>query len=583
MERHYTIAIIGGGATGVCLANKIVEALPVGLSTATVSLALFDARGCTGGAAYAPDVASNLMNTTCGAVDRAFGGEFGILDWARDNPAKWQPYVGDGQLDTTTYLPRPVVGSYLSDLVEHATRKAAERGMRLEVIIDEVVDIAPPDAAEGDYVVQTKSGRVVEARYVYLALGHLDRAKTDAYQDHDRYYHQPYPIARLTREIPKEATVGVIGTRLSAIDVVLGLVGEGHKGRIHCVSRGGRLPAVRGDHGRYEFRHLERDELVKKLVHTKAKLRLVDVAVMLGTEIEHAAGRPVDLGAIMSEDLPPAEYYEREIALAKGKARPWQTVLYATNRNIDLLWHHLEEEDKQILASQWLNDWLTYRASIPRENAERILALLRSGQLTVAGGVTGFRFDAATGNLRASFDDGSRIDCRYLVAATGSASRIEDADSLLMRNLLANGLVVPHRFGGVDCVFETGQVVSRPGVVAGEPRIFALGPLTSGVYFFTTALEIVERQAVQRTRDLAFLLGDEWLELPETDAWVDAQQGKGTATGPAETAPSDRGPDLLAQAVRGDQAQLIDFEQLRLLNDQIDRDAFKAADATGSD
>ena len=583
MERHFTIAIIGGGATGVCLANKIVEALPVGLSTATVSLALFDAGGCTGGAAYAPDVASNLMNTTCGAVDRAFGGEFGILDWARDNPAKWQPYVGDGQLDTTTYLPRPVVGSYLSDLVEHATRKAAERGMRLEVIIDEVVDIAPPDAAEGDYVVQTKSGRVVEARYVYLALGHLDRAKTDAYQDHDRYYHQPYPIARLTREIPKEATVGVIGTRLSAIDVVLGLVGEGHKGRIHCVSRGGRLPAVRGDHGRYEFRHLERDELVKKLVHTKAKLRLVDVAVMLGTEIEHAAGRPVDLGAIMSEDLPPAEYYEREIALAKGKARPWQTVLYATNRNIDLLWHHLEEEDKQILASQWLNDWLTYRASIPRENAERILALLRSGQLTVAGGVTGFRFDAATGNLRASFDDGSRIDCRYLVAATGSASRIEDADSLLMRNLLANGLVVPHRFGGVDCVFETGQVVSRPGVVAGEPRIFALGPLTSGVYFFTTALEIVERQAVQRTRDLAFLLGDEWLELPETDAWVDAQQGKGTATGPAETAPSDRGPDLLAQAVRGDQAQLIDFEQLRLLNDQIDRDAFKAADATGSD
>ncbi|MDE0443848.1 MAG: FAD/NAD(P)-binding protein [Gammaproteobacteria bacterium] len=582
MERHYTIAIIGGGATGVCLANKIVEALPVGLSTATVSLALIDARGCNGGAAYAPDVASNLMNTTCGAVDRAFGGEFGILDWARDNPSKWQPYVDDGQLDTTTYLPRPVVGFYLSDLVEHATHKAAERGMQLEVITDEVVDIAPPDAADGDYVVRTKSGKAVEVRYVYLSLGHLDRAKTDAYQDHDRYYHQPYPITRLTRAIPKEATVGVIGTRLSAIDIVLGLVGEGHKGKIHCVSRGRRLPAVRGDHGRYEFMHLERDELVRKLVHAKAKLRLVDVAAMLGTEIEHAAGRPVDLGAIMSEDLPPVEYYEREIALAKGKARPWQMVLYATNRNIDLLWHHLEEEDKQILASQWLNDWLTYRASIPRENAERILALLRSGQLTVRGGVTGFRFDAATGNFRASFDDGSRIDCRHLVAATGSASRIEDADSPLMRNLLSNGLVVPHRFGGVDCVFETGQVVSRPGVVAGEPRMFAVGPLTSGVYFFTTALEIVERQAVQRTRDLAFLLGDEWLELPETDAWVDAQQGEAPATGSKPTMPPDRGPDLLAHAVRGDQAQLIDFEQLRLLNDQIDRDAFEAADATGT-
>ena len=577
MGSQFTIAIIGGGATGVSLANKMVEGLPVGLSTASVSLALIDPRGCNGGAAYAPDVATNLMNTTCGAVDRAFGGEFGILDWARDNPAKWQPYTNGPLLNASTYLPRPVVGLYLSDLAEHARHRAGKRGMRLEMIVDEVVDISPPRRAEGDYTVQTKSGESFAVRYVYLALGHLRRAKTEDYQRHHRYYHDPYPVTRLIREIPKSATVGIVGTRLSAIDVVLGLVSGGHKGEIHCASRGGRLPAVRGDHGRYEFMHLERNELIKQLVHTKAKLRLTDVARMLGTEIEHAEGRSVDLGDIMSEDLPPAEYYEREVALAKGKARPWQTVLYATNRNIDLLWHHLKEEDKRILMSQWLNDWLTYRASIPRENAERILALLKSGQLSVRGGVTGFHIDAATGNFRATFGDEHQIEFRYLVAATGSASRIEEADSLLMRNLLAKGVVVPHRFGGVDCVFETGQLVSKPGVVKGESRIFSLGPLTSGVYFFTTALEIVERQAAQRTRDLAFLLGDEWLELPETDAWVDSQQGRSPAASPGKTVRRDEGPDLLERAVRNDQAQLIDFEQLHLLNDQIDRDVFEAA------
>lgn len=456
MGSQFTIAIVGGGATGVCLANKMVEGLPVGLSTAAVSLILFDPRGCNGGTAYSPDVASNLTNTTCGAVDRAFGGEFGILDWARDNPAKWQPYTYGPLLDESTYLPRPVVGSYLSDLAQHARRRAAERGMTFEMVVDEVVDISPPDRAEGDYTVQTKSGESFGVRYVYLALGHLQRAKTEDYQRHDRYYHDPYPITRLIEEIPKSATVGIVGTRLSAIDVVLGLVLGGHKGEIHCVSRGGRLPAVRGDHGRYEFMHLERNELIKQLVHAQAKLRLTDIAAMLGTEIEHAEGRPVDLGDIMHEYLPAAEYYEREIALAKGKARPWQTVLYATNRNIDLLWHHLEEEDKRILMSQWLNDWLTSRASIPRENAERVLSLLKSGQLTVRGGVTGFQIDSATGNFRSGFVDGHRIDFRYLVAATGSASRIEDADSRLMRNLLAKGLVVPHRSGAWT-------VFSRPG------------------------------------------------------------------------------------------------------------------------
>ena len=39
-----------------------------------------------------------------------------------------------------------------------------------------------------------------------------------------------------------------------------------------------------------------------------------------------------------------------------------------------------------------------------------------------------------------------------------------------------------------------------------------------------------------------------------------------------ETVHRDEGPDLLERAVLGDQVALIDFEQLHLLNDQIDRD-----------
>ena len=201
-----------------------------------------------------------------------------------------------------------------------------------------------------------------------------------------------------------------------------------------------------------------------------------------------------------------------------------------------------------------------------------MLALLKTRQVAVTGGVTGFEFDAQSDTFKANFGEGCSLDFQYLVAATGSASRIEDADSPLMRDLLASGLVVPHRFGGVDCVFETGQVVSRPGIANGESRMFALGPITSGAYFFTTALEIVERQAAQRTRDLAFMLGDEWLELPETDAWVDAQQGETAGADRVETVHHDEGPDLLERAVLGDQVARIDFEQLHLLNDQIDRD-----------
>ena len=43
-------------------------------------------------------------------------------------------------------------------------------------------------------------------------------------------------------------------------------------------------------------------------------------------------------------------YYDREI-LAKDRARPWQAVLYATNRNIDLLWHYSRGPPTKSLAA----------------------------------------------------------------------------------------------------------------------------------------------------------------------------------------------------------------------------------------
>lgn len=583
MRRDYIVAIVGGGASGVGLAASIVERLPVGLSTANVSMALFDSGGSRGGTAYAEDAASNLMNTTCGAIDRGFGGEFGFLRWVGENPDRWRPVLGERTFDIDSYVPRPVVGLYLADLLAHAQRQAVERRQRLDTIEDEVVDIEPPAAPEGRYHLHTTSGARYQARYVYLALGHLERFRTEDYQYQDGYYHTPYPIARLIREIPPTARVGVIGTRLSAIDVALGLAAAGHEGGVVCVSRGGRLPAVRADRGKYEFRQLEREDLQKALRGRKEKLRLVDVAAMLGSEIEHAEGRRVGLGDIVKEYVPAVDYYEREIALARGRTRPWQAVLYATNRNIDLLWHHLADEDRRLLTSQWLNDWLTYRASIPRENAERIRALLRSGWLQVRGGARRFRYDERTGNFLLSLDAGDPVPVPYLVSATGSAGRIEDADSALVVNLLARGLVRPHPFGGVDCRFETGQVIPAAGASSAEGRMFAIGPITSGVYFFTTALEIVQRQAVQRTHDLAFLLGVEWLERPETEAWVDARQQAVAERDEAPATPHDEGPGLLERFVASDRLDLIDFEQLHLLNDQVTGDEFLAGDGAERD
>ena len=150
-------------------------------------------------------------------------------------------------------MPRPVVGLYLAGLKERAIRLGRQRGFVIDSIDDDVHEIS---VSGEHYAIKTKGGKLCDARYVYLALGHLERKQTHSYQSHERCYNQPYPIRRLQEEIPKDARVGVIGTRLSAIDVTLGLASAGHTGSVTCISRSVACPRCERNGAATAFRKL---------------------------------------------------------------------------------------------------------------------------------------------------------------------------------------------------------------------------------------------------------------------------------------------------------------------------------------
>ncbi len=71
-------------------------------------------------------------------------------------------------------------------------------------------------------------------------------------------------------------------------------------------------------------------------------------------------------------------------------------------------------------------------------------------------------------------------------------------DSTLVRNLLRRGLARGHRHGGLDVEPDSGRVVDVLGRTS--PNLSALGELTAGVHFFTSALEINARHAERQAR-----------------------------------------------------------------------------------
>jgi hypothetical protein len=230
-------------------------------------------------------------------------------------------------------------------------------------------------------------------------------------------------------------------------------------------SRTGFLPTVRGTQARYPPTILTR-ERVEAHVAQHGCVRLEEFVAWTRQEMAAAGEVAADLD--LNNLQPPtdiAQFLEREIELA-ARPRVWQAVLYSTNNVIDLVWSAMPDADR---AQFWphVSAWMAYRVSIPVEHYGAV------------------------------------------VVATGTPRDARQLDSDLIQNILAYGLGRAHPYGGLIIDPASGSLVNSAG--RKDPRITALGELTSGTFFFTSVLEIIARHAQNRA---AIVL--EELELPHS-------------------------------------------------------------------
>ena len=156
------------------------------------------------------------------------------------------------------------------------------------------------------------------------------------------------------------------------------------------------------------------------------------------------------------------------------------------------MWCSLREEDKEEFLSSYFSVFMSYRVSIPSENAEKILSYLLSGQVKIASGkhlVVGYDSDG----VDIEHAGGSVHRYSKVINAVGSPRDVTQLDSLLVRNLLSRKYVSPDRHGGLKVDPYTYRAINQAG--SAEAGIRVLGELTVGAFFFTSALDINSRHA----------------------------------------------------------------------------------------
>lgn len=473
----FNFVIVGGGLTGTAMLYQFVEKVRQEidlrvLNPSKIKIQIFEKQD-TFGPGF-PHCDKNVMPFH---ITNMCAKDMGILlensadfqDWVILNQDKFKALFAPmddtfENHDQCNHYPRAIMGEYLKERFQEAHQKAQALGLVVELYSrSEVIDLEERRDKIKITVKRLSSGSIFSciADRVLLATGHWFETK-----EQDNYFPSPWPAQNLLQKIPEGEKVAVIGTSLSAIEVVLTLTSDGHFIRDHAdklayvppanprrfalYSRRGLLPKVRGKMGKYRNRFLTREKVERLIVKNKGYLALEAVFQLLNLELQAAYGHRINWKSVVNPTRPPADLLQQYLEDAINGDGPdgeliWQTVLHQSFDMVRDIYLSLTLEDRKHFDKEYTSIFFTHAATQPKINAKKMLALMKSGIVEVfklgrdykfikndSKDSYEFKYKDHKGNLK-------REAYRYVVDARGQAKSIQTDSSSLTKNLLRRG------------------------------------------------------------------------------------------------------------------------------------------------
>lgn len=228
-----TAVIVGGGFTGTATAVNLAR-----LSTGPLRVIVInkDNLPCRG-VAYGTRNTSHVLNVPARNMSALPDEPDHFVKWLSAQPE----FHGHPAPLADEFIPRWIFGSYLEELFSKHTETSRQKGIELEMLKDEAMDIHPED---GRLLVRLAGDETIRADKVVLALGNQKPAplKLPGLDLKDaRYIGNPW--CDLEGQLPEpDKAVVLAGTGLTMIDVFLTLMDRAWRGKVYAVSPHGLLP-----------------------------------------------------------------------------------------------------------------------------------------------------------------------------------------------------------------------------------------------------------------------------------------------------------------------------------------------------
>jgi len=435
-----SVVIVGGGVSGIALAIHLLRSGDPKLRITVVERGPWLGRGV----AYGVD--SEVFRLNVPAAKMSLDPE------QPDDFARWAGVTSTPNV----FLQRTHYGRYVVQRFGEALRSSPAK---LRIVRGEVAQV-------GESSVVLVDGRRIAADTVVLATGLSPRIGESMFPADPRIIDAWDECALAA--LPRDGRLLILGSGLTALDVVAFMSVHGFRGTASIVSRRGLLPRPHVPPG---------------------------TSVALPAELLEEA--PADLRELL-------RWGRRVVAEATRRGAPWQHAIDAMRPHVSRLWRNLPPGDRARFVRSVRPYWDVLRHRAPQDAHERIDAWRSQGRLElVAGGIAGCVPTASGLEVVLRLRDGTVRKERYdaIVRCIGPALERAESDAPIVHDLIEQGRAAADPAGLGIVTDHEGRVIGPDG--RPSERLYALGALRRASSWETTAVPDISVHALALARKIA--------------------------------------------------------------------------------